>query len=180
MRGVRCFVAVDLPEEIKRYIPGIQERLSMDGLKLVEPELVHITLKFLGEVPQNRIDAIVDALKQIKFAPFQAHIKGVGAFPGRSIRVVWLGATGSFDELALAVDRALEPFGFERDKRFSAHATLARVKDPSLSRILAERLASMADLDLGDFMVDRFYLKKSTLTPRGPIYEDIAEFRASE
>lgn len=48
MRGIRCFVAVDLPEEIKSHLPSIQERLSMDGLKLVEPELVHITLKFLG------------------------------------------------------------------------------------------------------------------------------------
>lgn len=178
--NIRCFVAVDLPEEIKREIPAIQRNIEMDGLKLVDPELVHITLKFLGEVPQGRIGDIIDALARVRFAPFQARIRGVGAFPGRSIRVVWLGATGPFEELARAVDSALEPFGFERDKRFSAHATLARVKDPSLSRLLSGRISGMSDIDLGEFTVSRFVLKKSTLTPRGPVYEDIAEFRASQ
>ena len=178
--SLRCFVAVDLPEEIKLKIPEVQQKIAMDGLKMVEPELVHITLKFLGEVPERRIDQITDALARIRFTPFQARIRGVGAFPGRTIRVIWLGATGSFEELAAAVESALEPFGFEQDKRFSAHATLARVKDPSLSRLLSERISGMSDLDLGEFTVERFVLKKSTLTPRGPIYEDIAEFRASQ
>ncbi|MDH7597254.1 MAG: RNA 2',3'-cyclic phosphodiesterase [Methanothrix sp.] len=176
---MRCFVAVDLPEEIKRGVPAIQQAIAMDGLKLVDPELVHITLKFLGEVPEGRVAEIREALARVRFSPFQARITGVGAFPGRSIRVIWLGATGSFEELARAVDTALEPFGFERDKKFSAHATLARVKDPSLSRLLSDRISGISDIDLGEFTVDRFVLKKSTLTPRGPIYEDIAEFRAS-
>ncbi|ABK14464.1 RNA 2',3'-cyclic phosphodiesterase [Methanothrix thermoacetophila] len=177
---MRCFVAVDLPEEIKRGVPAIQQAFAMNGLKLVDPNLVHITLKFLGEVEERRVDDIVNALARVRFSPFQARITGVGAFPGRSIRVIWLGATGPFEELARAVDTALEPFGFERDKKFSAHATLARVKDPSLSRILAERLSGVSEVDLGAFTVERFVLKKSTLTPRGPVYEDIAEFRASQ
>lgn len=176
---MRCFVAVDLPAEIKREIPAIQQAFAMNGLKLVEPELVHITLKFLGEVPERRVAEIVNSLNRVSFSPFQARIRGVGAFPGRSIRVIWLGASGPFEDLARAVDSALEPFGFERDKKFSAHATLARVKDPALSRILLERISGISDTDLGEFTVDRFVLKKSTLTPRGPIYEDIAEFRAS-
>lgn len=177
---MRCFVAVDLPEEIKREIPAIQQPLTMKGLKLVDPELVHITLKFLGDVPEGRIAEIVDALARVRFSPFQARIRGVGAFPGRSIRVIWLGATGPFEELASAVESALGPFGFERDKKFSAHATLARVKDPSLSRVLSKIVSIMSDIDLGEFTVESFHLKKSTLTPRGPIYEDIAEFRASQ
>lgn len=177
---MRCFVAVDLPEEIKREIPPIQQAFAMNGLKLVDPELVHITLKFLGEVPESRVAEIVDALARVRFSPFRARIRGVGAFPGRSIRVIWLGATGPFEDLARVVDTALEPFGFERDKKFSAHATLARVKEPALSRILAERISGISEIDLGEFTVERFVLKKSTLTPRGPIYEDVAEFRASQ
>ncbi|MCX8207320.1 MAG: RNA 2',3'-cyclic phosphodiesterase [Methanothrix sp.] len=176
---MRCFVAVDLPDEMKREIPAIQQAFAMNGLKLVDPDLVHITLKFLGEVPDSRVAEIVDALNRVSFSPFHAHIRGVGAFPGRSIRVIWLGASGPFEDLARAVDTALEPFGFERDKKFSAHATLARVKDPSLSRIIGERISGISEIDLGEFVVDRFVLKKSTLTPRGPIYEDVAEFRAS-
>lgn len=178
-RPLRCFVAVELPQEIRDKIAPLQERIAMGGVRLVKPDLIHITLKFLGDVPNNRVDEVVSALRSVTFQPFKADIEGVGAFPGRTVRVVWLGARGEFETLARSVDLALAPMGFPREDGFRAHATLARVKDPKAGIMLRERISSLEGATLGSFTVDRFLLKKSTLTPGGPIYENLAEFRSA-
>ena len=82
-------------EEIRR----LQGQIAIEGLRLVRPELVHVTLKFLGDQSEERVEEIIEALAKIRVKPFPARIKGMGAFPGRSIRVVWLGLEGSFLEL---------------------------------------------------------------------------------
>lgn len=180
MTGIRSFVAVDIPSAMRDDIARIQRGLATEGLRFVRPELVHVTLKFLGDVPEDRIDKIAEALRGIKIAPFDARLKGMGAFPGKSIRVVWIGLEGNFPGLYEAVERALCHFGFERDDRgFSPHVTLARVGRPNseTSRQISSKISQMGDIDIGSFHVDRFLLKKSTLTRGGPIYEDIAEFQ---
>ncbi len=179
MTGLRSFVAVDLPASMHADIEAIQREIATNGLRLVRPELVHVTLKFLGDVPEEKIDKISEALGAINVAPFTARVKGMGAFPGRSIRVVWLGLEGNFDELYRKVEDALAPFGFARDARgFSAHVTLGRVGHPNseITRRLAPKIAALAGRDLGSFPVEEFILKKSTLTRGGPIYEDLARF----
>ncbi|HSD56986.1 MAG TPA: RNA 2',3'-cyclic phosphodiesterase [Methanotrichaceae archaeon] len=179
MTGIRCFVAVDLPASMHADIEGIQRGIATNGLRLVRPELVHVTLKFLGDVPEESIDKVAEALRAVKVAPFTAQVKGVGAFPGRSIRVVWLGLEGNFEELYRKVEDALSPLGFEREARgFSPHVTLGRVGRPSSETtcMLSPKIAALAGTDLGSFTVDKFLLKKSTLTRGGPIYEDIAKF----
>jgi len=175
--GIRSFVAVKLPESM---IPGIMEaqsELEMSGVRMVKPELVHITLKFLGDVALAQMGAVKEALSSVKAEPFIARITGLGAFPGKSVRVIWLGAEGDFSKLHRGVDDALLPLGFPRERGFSPHATLGRVgrPNPEISEILSEKMAKI-QLDLGELLVDRFYLKKSTLTPGGPIYEDLAEY----
>ncbi|HOT07341.1 MAG: 2',5' RNA ligase family [Methanosaeta sp. PtaB.Bin039] len=175
-RPLRCFVAVELPSEMQGQIMDIQQGLAMPGVRMVRPEQVHITIKFLGDVPGQRLDDVLRAISKVPFQPFSARIEGLGAFPGRSIRVVWLGAQGEFAQLARAVDDALQPMGFPRQDGFQAHATLARVKDPAAGKALSARLAGQAGICLGTFLVDRFFLKKSTLTSGGPIYEDLAQF----
>ncbi len=179
MTGIRSFVAVDLPADMRDDIARIQREIATGGLRLVKPELVHVTLKFLGNVPEEQIGEIIEALRGVRSASFSASLKGMGAFPGRSIRVVWLGLEGNFLGLYQAVENALAPFGFERDKRgFSPHVTLGRVKNPSpeISKQISRKISLIGDIDLGSFHVDRFLLKKSTLTSGGPIYEDLAEF----
>lgn len=179
MTGVRSFVAVDMPSSMRTGIEGIQKEIATEGLRLVRPELVHVTLKFLGDVPENRIDKLSEALRSISMAPFTAQVKGIGAFPGRSIRVVWLGLEGNFEELYQKVEDALAPLGFERDARgFTPHVTLGRVGRPSteVTRRLSPKIAALAGTDLGSFTVDKFLLKKSTLTSGGPIYDDLAKF----
>jgi 2'-5' RNA ligase len=179
MTGIRSFVAVDLPASMRSGIEDVQREIETDGLRLVRPELVHVTLKFLGDVPEERIDKIAGALGTVKVAPFTARVKGLGAFPGRSVRVVWLGLEGNFLELYRKVEEALSPFGFEKDARgFSPHVTLGRVGRPSveISRSLVAKIAAMSGRDLGSFTVNEFRLKKSTLTRGGPIYDDLARF----
>jgi 2'-5' RNA ligase len=176
---MRCFVAVELPSLMREEIGRLQSRIATDGLRLVKPELVHITIKFLGDVPEGNVGPVTEALGKVRFAPFPVRVLGMGAFPGRAVRVVWLGLAGNFQELYLNVEQALKPLGFAPEARgFSPHVTLARVARPNeeMNRRLCDRIANFAALDLGSFTVDRFYLKKSTLTPGGPIYEDLAGF----
>jgi RNA 2',3'-cyclic 3'-phosphodiesterase len=179
MTWIRCFVAVDLPERMREDILRIQEQIAMNGLRLVRPDLVHVTIKFLGEVPAETVDQIAEALFDVNVPRFPARIKGIGAFPGRSIRVVWLGLEGDFSPLYREVERAMSSFGFERDARgFSPHVTLGRVGHPNTdtTKQLASKIAALSGTDLGGFDVDHFALKKSTLTQGGPIYDDLACF----
>lgn len=176
---MRCFVAVELPLPMREEIGHLQSRIATDGLRLVKPELVHVTIKFLGDVPQEKVGDVAEALGKVMVAPFPAHVKGMGAFPGRAVRVVWLGLEGDFQELYQKVEQALSPLGFAPEARgFSAHVTLGRVARPGaeMNSRLAGKIADLSSLDLGSFTVDRFYLKKSTLTRGGPIYEDLAGF----
>lgn len=179
MTGVRCFVAVELPRSMRDEIERIEEELRMPGLRLVKPDLCHVTLKFLGEVPAQKIERICETFSSIRVEPFNVVVRGMGAFPGRSVRVVWLGLEGDFSYLFRHVEDSLSRLGFERERRkFSPHVTLGRVGRPSqeLSDQIAIKLEKFAKINLGSFSVDRFFLKKSTLTREGPIYEDLAEF----
>ena len=180
MTGIRCFVAVDLPGEMRDAIGRLQSRIATEGLRLVQPELVHVTIKFLGDVPETKVERVTDALGKVTIAPFPAHVASMGTFPGRGdIRVVWLGLEGNFEELFQLVESALGTIGFEREARgFSPHVTLGRVgrPGPETSRELHSKITDLSGVDLGRFTVDRFYLKKSTLTRGGPIYEDLAGF----
>ena len=126
---LRTFIAVELPEKFVPEIERIEFMLNTPGIKLVEPAQVHITLKFLGDIPEDKVEPIASALSQVNCNPFEARIKGVGVFPKPAyIRVIWLGAEGDFEALHGEVERVLAPFGFEKDDKFSPHATLARVK----------------------------------------------------
>jgi RNA 2',3'-cyclic 3'-phosphodiesterase len=179
MTGIRCFVAVELPLHMREEIGRLQSGIATNGLRLVKPELVHVTIKFLGDVPQENVESVAEALGRVMAAPFPVRVLGMGAFPGRAVRVVWLGLAGDFQELYQKVEQALSPLGFAPDARgFSPHVTLGRVACPSaeMNRELLAKITNFADLDLGSFKVDRFYLKKSTLTRGGPIYEDLAGF----
>ncbi len=176
---IRVFVAVDIPAEFAGSIAGIQEKLAQYNLKLVRPELVHITLKFLGDVDEGNIDKICKALSTIRCDPFDAEIKGVGVFPNPNyIKVIWLGMEGNFDALSHEVDVVLKPLGFRKEKRkFTAHATLARVKHMAKDErvMLAETVESLKATRIGTMHISSMQLMKSTLTPQGPIYETLCE-----
>jgi len=176
--AMRIFIAVDLPDQVRERIAEIAANFDRSGVKLVKPELVHVTMKFLGEVEERVVKEICTALSGVASQPFKAQIGGVGAFPKPSyIRVIWLGASGSFDLLHSEVDRILGSFGFAPDDDFVAHATIARVKRVSReTRIeLGVEVSKLAETMLGEFTVDSLSVKSSTLTPEGPIYKTVCE-----
>lgn len=176
---MRLFVAVDLDEKIRDSIYKVAERLSkLSGLKLVEKENLHITLMFLGEVSEAKVDLIKEKLSEIKFDPFEISFKGIGFFPPKgNPRVVWIGIENGEDKLkylANEVSEKLKKLGFKRDKEFSAHVTIARVKRRVSG--LKELLSEFENEVFGSMVVDKFKLKRSILKHTGPIYTDIEVF----
>jgi len=177
---IRTFIAVDLPDSFIETIAEIQQELK-GNIKLVDAKQVHITMKFLGDVPEKKIPKIEDALSGINSEPFTARVKGVGAFPKPSYaRVIYIGAdpAETFTKLYAEVESALTPLGFKREKRqFTPHATLARVKhNPEEARMrLRDTIEHLSDIEVGTMDVDTIKLKKSTLTPKGAIYETLKE-----
>lgn len=172
---MRLFIAVDLSEELREKIAPILKTISgLNGVKAVEKENLHITLKFLGEVNEARVPAISEALKKVAFEPFKIYLKGFGFFPNeRYARVAWIGIREGEEELrklAEGVNSALKKVGFKPES-FTAHVTIARVKKPE-GRKIVEVLRDLED-DFGWMDVRDFRLKKSTLTSKGPIYEDL-------
>ena len=178
---IRIFIAVDLPKDYIEKITNIQSKFKHFNVKLVEPDLVHITLKFLGDVNENKIEQIKEALDMINIPSFDARIGNIGVFPKpQYVKVVWLGAEGNFEELHTNVEAALKPLKFKKDRSgYTAHATLARVKNiPKEDKdAFLNVLDELKDIEIGTFHVDSIKLKKSTLTPEGPIYETLYEAR---
>lgn len=176
---IRVFIAVELPEEFQDRIREIQSGFTGFRVRPVRPDHVHITLKFLGDVKESNVPDIVDALDNFGGVAFDARIAGVGAFPKPSrARVVWLGAEGEFGVLHDRVESALSPFKFKKDRRdYRPHATLARVKHMPADQKdeFKAVLDGLKDAHVGTMRVDRIQLKKSTLTPEGPIYETLHE-----
>ncbi|MEM4389339.1 MAG: RNA 2',3'-cyclic phosphodiesterase [Candidatus Micrarchaeia archaeon] len=170
---MRLFVAAELSDEILNALSQVQASLPREGLVFVKKENQHLTLKFLGEVGEDRLPALKAALESCRRPPFTVSVKGVGAFPNEKfVRVVWAGVhSAELAALAACIDNALAPLGFSREERpFAGHITLARVKAKTdVSRFLAR----FRDFDFGSCRIDRFVLKRSTLTPKGPIYEDV-------
>lgn len=178
---IRSFIAVELPDNFANEIQRIGSLINIPGVKLVDPGLVHITMKFLGDIHEDKVEPIVSALSQIKCKPFEARICGIGVFPKPSyVKVIWLGGLGNFETLHNEVERMLLRFKFKQEGEFTPHATIARVKQPVNRTDLMEKITNIGNTDLGTFSVSSIFLKKSTLTPRGPIYETIKEIKLSD
>jgi len=168
---------VELDPGFREKIRELQNRFSEFDLKFVDPELVHITLKFLGDVDELKVPSLSAVLDSITCEPFEARVGGIGVFPKlANPKVLWLGATGNFRALHEDVENLLKPFKFEKDNReFTAHATLARVKflNKDQKNAFINTLREFKDVEIGSMRVDKVLLKKSTLTPEGPIYETL-------
>ncbi len=179
---MRLFVAVDLSEEIRNNISELSKIFAVKGIKTVEKENLHLTLKFLGEVQDSKKDQIIAVLDEIEYERFRISLKGVGYFPGGSkLRVIWVGVENGakqLETLANLVEDKMMELKFKKERRFVPHATIARVKriDSSTKNRILKQLAEFRDEKFGEMEVCHFSLKKSILTPSGPIYEDLRIF----
>ncbi|MFW9777718.1 MAG: RNA 2',3'-cyclic phosphodiesterase [Candidatus Heimdallarchaeota archaeon] len=177
----RLFICVEVSElSILKEIDPVLRQLSLPGVKPVKSNQLHITLKFIGETPDESISSIKSGLAKVEFTPFSISLNGLGCFPNLNyIRVVWIGIqVGQPDltNIANQVRAAIDSLGFPREKRpFSPHLTLARVKKlgSSEKQTIHTLIQDNQDISFGKQTIDAVILKKSTLTPKGPVYEDI-------
>lgn len=183
MEQIRSFVAVELPENVKSGLRALQESLKSAAptcAKWVDPESIHLTLKFLGNVDTGKIDSIIQALNKAACTvpPFHLELKGLGAFPDlRRIQVVWVGLAGDLEKLQALqqqVESGLASLGFPPEgRRFVPHLTLARMREmvsPLERKALSESLSGIKmDTNL-TIPVDCISLMRSQLTRSGAIY----------
>jgi RNA 2',3'-cyclic 3'-phosphodiesterase len=179
---MRVFLAVDLTPELRNGLAKLQRELEplTDTARWVAPESIHITLKFIGEVVEKRLEDIDTALTGLTWKSFSITVRGVGFFPGnRSPRVFWAGMEApTMQNLAEELDSRMERLGFEKEKRaFRPHITLARARDSRIDSSLVTAAAKYAEHDFGFFTVDRIFLFKSILKPTGAVYERLKEYR---
>lgn len=187
MQQLRCFVAIELEDTIRQAIHRTQALLKRDPAgtygRWVRPESIHLTLKFLGDVPADRIDPIAAAIQVATtgIAPFTLAYEGLGCFPNtRFPRVIWMGVedpSGALLRLQEAVEANLSGLGYPRERRaFHPHLTLARAK-----RVAKEEGASLGKLvertqvgQLGEMLVREITLMRSELGPSGAVYTQLA------
>ena len=183
MEPIRAFIAIELPDSIKSSLSLLQDDLRRDTpapVKWVAPNSIHLTLKFLGNITQENIPEISEAIDRTtrKTAPFSLELSQLGAFPNtHSPRVVWIGLKGDIDILSILqknIESSLIPYGFPPEgKGFSPHLTLGRDRQkllPEYRRHLGELIASTEISSTTTFRVDSVNLMRSTLTPSGAIY----------
>jgi 2'-5' RNA ligase len=182
---VRAFLACDPPEEVRRVIAALQNRLKKQfggAVRWVRPEGIHLTLKFFGDIELSTVETISGVVhEQVRgLRPMTLQVQKIGAFPNVSRpRVIWLGITGDVGRLAALqnkIDTSLKAYGFEREKRsFSPHLTLGRVKSPQgmagLGKIIEE-----GNAEAGEFQASGLILFKSDLKPDGAVYTKLGVF----
>jgi len=145
---------------------------------------MHLTLRFLGEIPESTVQKVKTILDGVRFKSFEANFSGLGAFPNLNrINVVWVGIVHGDDELRSIfeqVEPKLRQIGMTPDnKGFSPHLTIARVRSGRNKTALGDTVSKMKDLNFGNMPVTSVRLKKSTLTPKGPIYTTMHEVKST-
>jgi RNA 2',3'-cyclic 3'-phosphodiesterase len=180
---VRVFVALDIPEDVRCALGVLIDRLSAlgRGARWARPESLHVTLKFIGEVSDEKVGTIRDALGRIPpMAPVEMRFRGTGFFPSpRRPRVFWarIEAGPELAVLAAAVEAALEPLGIPGEQRdFKPHLTLARFKTDEGLAALREELARAGAAEFGVATATAFHLYQSILRPSGAEYVRQASF----
>lgn len=180
MSRIRTFIAVEVPAVLQQKAAGVVRTLSSGGapMKWVEPQNIHVTVKFLGDVEDAEIYRVCRAAAEAvaDLPAFQVCCRGVGAFPSsQRPRTVWLGIddpAGSFQELYERLERAMSGLGYPREaRRFQPHLTIGRLRHGQRQvGDLPARLAQQAERELGQIDVDEVIVFASELTPDGPVY----------
>ncbi|MBN2130488.1 MAG: RNA 2',3'-cyclic phosphodiesterase [Sedimentisphaerales bacterium] len=186
---MRCFIAIDISEQIKAQLADVQQELagSVDirqgDVKWVRPEAMHLTLKFLGEVRDADVVEICRIARDAagRHRAFNVAVKEVGHFGGRSARVLWVGAGAESEPLSALqqdLEEQLAEAGWPKEgRKFSAHLTLCRVRNTKAGAKLAEATGPFRDLDLGAMRADSVSVYESKLTPQGPIYTCLGNYK---
>ncbi len=186
---MRCFIAIDIPEDIRADLTDLQKELAgrMDvrkgDVKWVEPESMHLTLKFLGEVPDQQVAEVCNVTRDVaaRHPAFDFDVKEVGSFGGRSARVLWVGAglhSPELLQLQQDLEEQLAQAGWPKEGRqFSGHLTLCRIRNVKAGEKLGTLAEQYKDFDLGTVRSDSLCVYESRLQPEGPIYTRLGNYR---
>ncbi|HEY1336810.1 MAG TPA: RNA 2',3'-cyclic phosphodiesterase [Bryobacteraceae bacterium] len=182
---MRLFCGLDLPDEVVRNLEKLLDDLRPAAdINWSPPSNLHVTTKFIGEWPEERLDELTSALAAIPGrSDILVNIHKVGFYPNpHSPRVFWCGVDAlALADLAGATDRATQALGIEPEKRaFSPHLTLARIKEKLNLQPLREKIAALPSLEFGSFNAGRFYLYRSKVGSKGSVYTKLAEFPFSK
>ena len=180
---IRAFIAIPLPEPIKFFLQNLQGELKKCGLRATwpNPDSLHLTLKFLGNVNRNKIDTIQACMKKAAtgISVHTLSSSGIGVFPSvKNARVIWSGTRGQTDILEKIVTRLeellFEEMGIKKEnKRFSPHLTLARIKSPVSPKAMIRLLQDFKNVCSEDFLISDIQLFQSELTSSGAIHNFI-------
>jgi len=187
----RVFIAVEIEDvRILNEIIRIRDRVAACSsdidLKVVEDENLHITLRFIGEISDITVKDVIKVLEGIRgFKKFSIRLRGLGAFPSQSRpRVIWLGISDGSTQLKLIrdhIESGLRKLGISGEREeFVPHITLARIKSFRSNQCIANLFIELGNIEVGTSPVTRVKLKKSTLTPKGPIYTDLFEVQLAD
>ena len=189
---MRCFIAIDIPDEIRAELTRLQKDLASrvdirrGDVKWVESEGMHLTLKFLGEVPDNQIVGVCKIVENVaaRHEAFDFAVKEVGSFGGRSARVLWVGAGLECPELLRLqedLEAEFERAGWPREGRqFSGHLTLCRIRNVKAGEKLADAAKQYTDYDLGAVQAASICVYESQLERQGPIYTRLGHYALQE
>lgn len=188
LEHVRLFVACEVPDDVKETIGGVIEGLrakSGSDVRWIRPEGVHVSLKFLGEVPTKKLPSVKLAIQEavVGHSPFELEFSNIGTFGGREgLRIMWAGIAGDvlrLEALVRAVNAALAVVGFEPERRpFRPHLTLGRVRDevPTRRRAEIEVAVGKSGVPQVNWRTNQVSLMRSRLTTSGATYEVLATF----
>ncbi|MBD3163898.1 RNA 2',3'-cyclic phosphodiesterase [Candidatus Woesearchaeota archaeon] len=176
---MRLFIAIGFKEAA--FFRKIQNRMDRSSARLKFTDIYHLTLKFLGEVREQRLQEIKKGLSKISFQPFQLTASHLGFFPCKNnIRIIWLGfdISKELESLHQNIESALASMFRKEKRKFHPHVTLARVKSVRDRAAFLENIESIA-VQKKPFNIDKFSLIKSTLTKKRPVYECMDEYLSS-
>jgi 2'-5' RNA ligase len=179
----RGFIAAEVPGMPALEVLATELRSASRALKVVDPNQLHLTLKFLGDTDEGLVPQIVDALRAATAdtTPFSIRVRGIGAFPNIArMNVIWVGVDGAepLARIGDSLERSLESLGFPRERRaWKAHVTLARVKGRENLDRVRRIIESHSTDDVGSHRVDAVHLKKSVLSPDGARYSIVETVR---
>ncbi len=190
MEKLRIFVAIPLPQSLREELDTVQYRLQGKvphrSVRWVSPEGIHLTLKFLGDTPQDEIPTVREALTVVArhAPPFTLTAEGLGCFPSpRRPRVLWVGVretSGRLKALSKAIEEGMTSLGYKPERHgFTPHLTLGRVRrgvSQSDQGLISEAITGTQVGELSTFTVDRFELIRSELKPTGAEYTTLYAF----
>jgi len=178
---MRLFIALEIPDDIKKELSGLMSIPDdIAKVKWVEEKNIHLTLKFLGDVEEDKAENTVSALRSVKFDNFKCKVMDFGAFPNEDcIKVLWAGIEPHEEvtDLRRKIDAVLKPLGFQKDSKFHPHVTIGRVRFVEDKKRLKEWMSNLKGTGFEkQFEAGKFVLMRSKLGSDGPVYEDIQSY----